>query len=189
MKSWKKNYKGQHSSRIPTIKKARGTTHIYDKVVTQLRPSPNIFILFFFLLNWSLQSFRQVYNLPSPTMHVVRDNFIHDRRDLQFKIDSEGQIFEKFFLIILFTLRVFGRRLLRGSCHRNICSSYLSCGSNLWLATYLTTATLIPQRPAKWWKKTTCQNAMDPYGLMKFISNIQGERLPNIPMIYFGGST
>ena len=34
-------------------------------------------------------------------------NFIHEGRDLQFKIDPERQIFEQAFLAILVTLRVF----------------------------------------------------------------------------------
>ena len=44
-------------------------------------------------------------------------NFIHDHlyvtfiRDLQFKDDSERQIFEQHFMAILFTLRVFARYL------------------------------------------------------------------------------
>ena len=40
-------------------------------------------------------------------------NFIHKWRDLQFKVDSERQIFEKPYMAILFTLRDFGRHLLR----------------------------------------------------------------------------
>ena len=40
--------------------------------------------------------------------------------DLQFKIDSERQIFKKLFTTILFTLREFSGNLLRGSRRRNI---------------------------------------------------------------------
>ena len=47
---------------------------------------------------------------------------IHKWRDLQFKVDSERQIFfEQLFMAILFlfTLRVFARNLLRGNRRRN----------------------------------------------------------------------
>ena len=37
-----------------------------------------------------------------------------------FKVDSERQIFEKFFMAILFTLRVFARNLLRANRRRII---------------------------------------------------------------------
>ena len=41
-------------------------------------------------------------------------SFIREWRDLQFKVDSERQIFlSKFFMAGLFTLRVFARNLLR----------------------------------------------------------------------------
>ena len=46
--------------------------------------------------------------------------FIHKWRDLQFKVDSERQIFfEKLFMAILLTLRVFARNLLSGNRRRN----------------------------------------------------------------------
>ena len=38
--------------------------------------------------------------------------FLHEWQDLQFKVDSERQIFEKLFVTILFSLRVFARNLL-----------------------------------------------------------------------------
>ena len=50
--------------------------------------------------------------------HVVCVNFIREWRELQFNVDSEGQIFEKLFQCkfnypqSLFTLRVFARNLL-----------------------------------------------------------------------------
>ena len=47
-------------------------------------------------------------------------NYIHKWRDLQFKVDSERQIFWEPFITILFTLRVFHRNLLRGNRRRNI---------------------------------------------------------------------
>ena len=40
------------------------------------------------------------------TTHVVCVNFIYENWDLQFKVDSEQQIFEKLLKAILFTLRV-----------------------------------------------------------------------------------
>ena len=53
--------------------------------------------------------------------YVVDVNVIHEWRDLQFKDDSERQIFEKLSLAILFTLRAFARNLLRESHRRYIC--------------------------------------------------------------------
>ena len=44
----------------------------------------------------------------------------HEWRNLQFKVDSQRQIFEKLFMAILFALRVFTRNLLRGSRRRNV---------------------------------------------------------------------
>ena len=43
-------------------------------------------------------------------------------RELQFKVDSQRQVFEKFFMAILFTLRVFVRNLLR-----ELPRKYFSC--------------------------------------------------------------
>ena len=48
-----------------------------------------------YIHNWPLQPFSQNYGLVSHTTHVVCVNFKHKWRDLQFKIDSERQIFEK----------------------------------------------------------------------------------------------
>ena len=45
--------------------------------------------------NCSLQPFSQDYDLVSHTTYVVCANFIHEWRDLQFKVHSERQIFEK----------------------------------------------------------------------------------------------
>ena len=41
-------------------------------------------------------------------------------RHLEFNVDSEWQTFEKFFMTILITLRVFAKFLLRGCCRINI---------------------------------------------------------------------
>ena len=60
------------------------------------------------------------FDLVSHTTYVVCVNFIHKWRDLQFNVDSKRQIFEKLFMAILFTLRVFARNLLRGNRRSNI---------------------------------------------------------------------
>ena len=56
-------------------------------------------------------------DLVSYTTYVVY--FTRAWRDLQFKVNSERQIFEKLFLTILFALRVFTRNLLKGNHRRN----------------------------------------------------------------------
>ena len=57
----------------------------------------------------------RIINLVSQTTYIVCVNFIRKWRYLQFKIDSERQIFEKLFMVILFILRVFTKMLLRGN--------------------------------------------------------------------------
>ena len=70
----------------------------------------------------------RIIDLASHTTYVVCVNFIHKWRDLQFKVDSERQIFfEKLFMAILFTLRVFAGNLLRGNRRRNIFRISLWC--------------------------------------------------------------
>ena len=61
----------------------------------------------------------RIIDLVSHTTYVVCVNFIHKWRDLQFKVDSERQIFEKLFMAAFFTPRVFARNLLRGNRRRN----------------------------------------------------------------------
>ena len=62
----------------------------------------------------------RIIDLVSHTAYVVCVNFIHKWRDLQFKVESERQIFlRNFSWQFLFTLRVFGRNLLRGNRRRN----------------------------------------------------------------------
>ena len=66
--------------------------------------------------NWPLQPFSQNYGLASPTTfhttHIVCVNCGLKGRELQFKTDSEQQIFEDIFRgRIYFTLRVFARNL------------------------------------------------------------------------------
>ena len=73
-----------------------------------------------YIHNWSLHLFSQDCKLASHTTYVVCINFIHKWRDLQFKVDSVDRFFEKPFMAILFTLRVFTRSLLRGNRQRNI---------------------------------------------------------------------
>ena len=46
-----------------------------------------------YIHNWPLQPFSQDYGLASHTTHVVCVNYIRERRDLQFNVDSERQIF------------------------------------------------------------------------------------------------
>ena len=50
-----------------------------------------------YIHNWSLQPFSQDYDLYSIT-HLVCVNFIHVWWDLQFKVKTEHQIFEKLFV-------------------------------------------------------------------------------------------
>ena len=74
------------------------------------------FIYNTYIRNWPLQPFSQDYR--PLTLCVL--NFIHKWRDLQFKVDSERQIFwETFHVNFFFTLRVFARNLLRGNRRRN----------------------------------------------------------------------
>ena len=47
------------------------------------------------IYNWPLQPFSQDYSLVSHANHDVFDNFLGEWQDLQLKVDSERQIFEK----------------------------------------------------------------------------------------------
>ena len=51
----------------------------------------------------------RIIDLVSHTTYVKCVNFRHKWRALQFKVDSERQFFEKLFMEISFTLRVFAR--------------------------------------------------------------------------------
>ena len=82
-----------------------------------------------YIHNWPLQPFSQDYGLASHTTHVVCVNFMREWRDLQFNVDSNDRFLRNFFMVILFTLRVSARNLLRGSRRRNI-FSYLMWGLN-----------------------------------------------------------
>ena len=58
--------------------------------------------------SWPLQPFKQDYGLASHITQDVCINFIHECRDLQFKVDLVRQIFKKLFRTIFYlTLRVF----------------------------------------------------------------------------------
>ena len=87
-----------------------------------------------YIHNWSIQPFGPDY-WPSFSHHLCSCvNFIHKRRALQFKVNSERQIFfRNFSWQFLFTLRVFTRNLLRGNCQKNtFCILFwcLAWGSN-----------------------------------------------------------
>ena len=71
-----------------------------------------------------------VYSLPSDlsATHIVCVNLKHERRVLQFKVDSERQNFEKLFMTISFFLRVFAGSLLRGYHRRNTFFIFLFWG-------------------------------------------------------------
>ena len=77
-----------------------------------------------------------IIDLVSHTTYVVCVIlYISGGRDLQFKVDSERQtfFFEKLYMAILFTLKVFSRNLLRGNRQRNtFCILFwcLAWGSN-----------------------------------------------------------
>ena len=66
----------------------------------------------------------KIIDLVCHTTYVVFVNFIYKWRNLQFKVDSERQIF---FMAILFTRRVFARNLLGGNRRRNIFRILLWC--------------------------------------------------------------
>ena len=63
---------------------------------------------FTLLSNWSLQPFRQDYNLASHNTYAVCVNFKYERRYLQFKVNFERQIFGKLLIeIFIYSLMVF----------------------------------------------------------------------------------
>ena len=57
----------------------------------------SLILIHTFIHKWPLQPFSQDYGQASHTTYVVCVNFIREWRDLQFNVDSERQIFEKFF--------------------------------------------------------------------------------------------
>ena len=110
------------------------------KIVTFISTSSRSSLITY-IHNWSLQPFSQVYNLYSHRTYVVCVNFMHGWRDLQFIIDSERQIFERLFMAILFTPRVFTRNLLRRSRQRNIFIF------SFWCLTWYLNSDLMPNNP------------------------------------------
>ena len=62
----------------------------------------------------------RIIDLVSHTTYVMCVNFIHECRDLQLNDDSERTIFffEKLFIAILITLRIFASNLLIACCRR-----------------------------------------------------------------------
>ena len=50
-----------------------------------------------YIHNWSFQPFSQHYGLASHNTHVVCVNFISEWRDIQFNVNTEGQIIERNF--------------------------------------------------------------------------------------------
>ena len=69
--------------------------------------------IYIYIIGHSLQHFSQDYGLASYTTQVLCVNFILKWRQLQLKVVSERQIFEKLFMATLFTFRVYERNLLR----------------------------------------------------------------------------
>ena len=82
-----------------------------------------------YIHNWSLQSFSQNYwSSFSHHLCCVCVNFIHKWQDLQFlKSIPNDRFFEKLFMAISFTLRVFVRNLLRENRRRNTFRISLWC--------------------------------------------------------------
>ena len=105
------------------------------------------FIFIFYLQSASqpLQHFSKDYVLASYTTQIMCNNFICEQRNLQFNIDSERQIFAKFFhgRFILHLVR----NLLRGNHQRNIIFHilfwYLTCNTILGFTSCKTTHYLI----------------------------------------------
>ena len=62
----------------------------------------------------------RIIDLVSHPTFVACVNFLHKWLHLQFKVDSERQIFEKIFMAILFTLGIFPRNILRWNRRRNV---------------------------------------------------------------------
>ena len=56
-----------------------------------------IHVIYTYIHNWPLQQLSQDYGLASHITLVMCVNFIRERWDIQFNVDSERQIFEKLF--------------------------------------------------------------------------------------------
>ena len=85
------------------------------------RHQPKFFNLHTYIHNWPLQPFRQDYGLASHTTHVVCVNLIHERRDLQFSVDYEWQIFEK----LLHGRFIYSQSFCQKSAERKGCNGQL----------------------------------------------------------------
>ena len=68
------------------------------------------FLICTYIHNWLLQPFCQDCDLHYHTIHAVCVNFIYKWQNLQFKVDSERQIFEKLLMATLSTHKVFAER-------------------------------------------------------------------------------
>ena len=78
-----------------------------------------------YIHSWSIQLFSRDYDIAFHTTYAVCVNFINEWQDVQFKVDSKRQTFDKLFNEILSTLRVSARNLLRGIHRRNIFSYFI----------------------------------------------------------------
>ena len=66
-------------------------------IIRQIRHEVSVTIHEISIHNWPLQPLSQDYGLASHTTHVVCVNFIREKRNQQFNVDSERQILEKLF--------------------------------------------------------------------------------------------
>ena len=95
-----------------------------------------------YLHNLPLQPFSQDYDQASHTTYVVCINFMHECCNLQFKVDSEGDIFEKLFIVILFTLQSFCQK----SAERKSPKEYFHISSFWYRALHLISQHTTPTR-------------------------------------------
>ena len=75
-----------------------------------------------YIHNWPLQPFSQDYGIVSHITHVVCGNFICEWRDLQFNVDSERQIYEKF----LHGRLIYSQSFCQKSAQRKLPKKYFS---------------------------------------------------------------
>ena len=67
--------------------------------------------MFTYIHNWPLQPFSHYYDLITHITYIVCVNFLHNWWDLQFKVDSERQIFEQIFMAHSFCQKFAERKL------------------------------------------------------------------------------
>ena len=77
---------------------------------------------------WPLQPFSQDYNLASHRTYIVCVNFIHEWQGLQFKVDSERQMFLRNYSWQIYLISDFLPEIC--SCRSNICCISFWRGSN-----------------------------------------------------------